>query len=604
MRNVVRALCWTLLPVAPLPLFAQSTDLLQIYQNFEIAKATNQVAQALQYGNDALRLAETDDRSARVDLLRSLGEYAAQASQDAQAGEYYERALALQEAELGPDHPDLVPVLSALTDLRLRAQRYAEAEALLQRILTIERAAYGEHHPNAIATLGKLRELYRATGNTEGLARVEALLRPAAPVERGLSPAPPGLASRNRRYPQTQGFATVRVFYGTNRAPTGAVKPAEYYGKARGELQYGELEVTIPRIHKEAALETRSRWSEYTFGADQATLRSRYVLLDRVAPLARGAFVQALRQQIASAPSRDVFIFVHGFNNSFEDTARRTAQLAYDLDFDGTPMMYSWPSQGTTTAYAIDEATAGIAGRRMAEFLDTVVSQSGAQRIHLIAHSMGNRVLIEALQTYLARRALDKRQGIFGQIVFTAPDVDRDYFVDALESLASAAERVTLYASDNDYALRTSQFIHGAPRAGIAGETIIRTAGLDTIDMSAVPADALGHSYFAANAGAIFDIFSLLWRGDPPSKRCGMSAQSGAGAVAVWRYNVEDCQGDEVFEAGLLLKRFGDAARARVMANIATLTDPSQKQQWSLILKQLDRLLASPAPPAGATATK
>ena len=66
-----------------------------------------------------------------------------------------------------------------------------------------------------------------------------------------------------------------------------------------------------------------------------------------------------------------------------------------------------------------------------------------------------------------------------------------------------AADRVTLYASDSDYALRSSQFFHGAPRAGSAGAVIIRVAGLDTIDMSAVPADMLGHSYFAANSGAI-----------------------------------------------------------------------------------------------------
>src|ERR1700742_2886290 len=114
---------------------------------------------------------------------------------------------------------------------------------------------------------------------------------------------------------------------------------------------------------------------------------------------------------------------------------------------------------------------------------------------------MGNRALIEALQTFLAKRAPDKRQHLFGQIVFTAPDVDRDYFVDVLDSLRGSAERVTLYASSNDYALRSSQFLHGAPRAGTAGDVIVRLAGLDSIDMSQVAPDSLGHSYFAANAG-------------------------------------------------------------------------------------------------------
>ncbi len=139
---------------------------------------------------------------------------------------------------------------------------------------------------------------------------------------------------------------------------------------------------------------------------------------------------------------------------------------------------------------------------------------------------MGNRALIEALQTYLAKRAPGKRQHIFAQIVFTAPDVDRDYFIDAIGSLRGTAERVTLYASGNDRALHYSQFVHGAPRAGTAGDVIVKLAGLDTIDMSAVPADALGHSYFAANSGAIYDIFRILWRGDPPPQRCGMSSHA------------------------------------------------------------------------------
>jgi hypothetical protein len=50
----------------------------------------------------------------------------------------------------------------------------------------------------------------------------------------------------------------------------------------------------------------------------------------------------------------------------------------------------------------------------------------------------------------------------------------------------------------------------------------------------------------------------------------------------------------------VMMKRFGDLARAQVEANIQSLTDPSQVQEWSLILKRLDVLLAPAAVPAGA----
>jgi esterase/lipase superfamily enzyme len=619
MRRNAAFLCLTMLAgalglAAPAAVFAQSADLLRAYQSFESAKAANKVSEALKAGDVAVKLTdEGGDKQGAVELLRNLGDFAAQAGEDRPAAEYYQRALALQEAALGPDHPDLVPVLTALANLKLKDKRYSDAAALEQRILNIERRAYGEHHENVLATLNRLREIYRAGGDAAATARIdaEAAAAQASPSppppagERGLPGIPGGIAGANRRYKQSQGFATVRVFYGTNRAPTGDLKPALFYGKGRGELQYGYLNVTIPQIHKEAELETQPRWAEYTFVLSEASMRRRYVLLDQVTPLAKDDFVRALRQQIKDSPSKDLFIFVHGFNNTFEDAARRAAQMAYDLDFDGTPILYSWPSQGFVAAYAADEAAVGISGRKMADFLETVVSQSGAQRIHVLAHSMGNRALIEAMQTYLAKRAPNERQHIFGQIVFTAPDVDRDYFIDAIDSLRGTAERVTLYASDNDHALHYSQFVHGAPRAGTAGGVIIKLAGLDTIDMSAVPADILGHSYFAANSGAIYDIFRILWRGDPPPQRCGMSKPRDGGTLTVWSFNADACKGDEMLEAGVMLKRFGDLARERVMANMSALTDPSQKQQkieWQLILDRLNGLLVPASAAPGGTA--
>ena len=600
MMRFITLLWVAALVLAPWSTRAQSIEQLRAYQNFENAKAANKTSAALKLGKEAVRLTEgAGDKQELIEMLRNVGDYAAQAGSDEQASEYYIRALNLQEALLGSNHPDLVPLLTALAELSVKDKRYSDAEAQLTRIVSIERTAYGDRHENTLSTLAKLRELYRMTNNAEGAALVDAQLQPPPAANRGSLPRPGEIAGKDRRYQQNaQGFATVRVFYGTNRAPTRESKPAQFYGGARGDLQYGSLDVTIPRIHQEAQLETQPRWVEYTFTADQAAMRAQYVLLDKVTPLEKSEFVRQLHQQISESRFKDVFIFVHGYNNTFEDAARRTAQMAYDLDFDGTPMLYSWPSQGSASAYAVDEAAVGISGRRLADFLETVVTLSGAQRIHLIAHSMGNRALIEALQTYLAKRAPENRQHIFGQIVFTAPDVDRDYFTDAIPSLAGSAERVTLYASDNDYALRTSQFVHGAPRAGTAGDdVIVRLAGLDSIDMSSVPADALGHSYFAANSGAIYDIFRLLWRGDPPPQRCGMSNRKAGSSLTVWWFNADACKGDDMLEAGVMLKRFGELARQRVLANISALTDPSQQQEWKLVLTRLDSLLPTVVQP-------
>ena len=572
---------------------AQSAEQVHSYQDFESAKAANQVHEALAAGAKALKLAaaENADSPVQIDLLCSVAEFAAQSGESQIAVDYYQRALALQEAALGADHPDLVPTLTALADLQLKLLHYAEAESALQRVLSIQRATFGERHPNLVVTLQQLRTLYVATHDTAGQARVDAELKPAPATTRGLSPPKAGGPAR---YNADAGFATVRVFYGTNRARTEQNAPANFYGKARGDLQYGFLEVTIPKTHKIAELES-PQWSDFSFTVNVAADRKKFVLLDKIVPLSKPDFVDNLKQAIAKAPSRDVFIFVHGYNNTFEDAARRAAQLAYDLNFDGTPILYSWPSQASATAYTVDEAVTPISGLKMGDFLNTIVTQSGAARIHLIAHSMGNRVLIDALLAFLARRGPDNRQHIFSQIVFTAPDVDRDYFAAAFDSLYGIAERLTLYASDSDYALRTSQLVHGAPRAGSAGASIIRLHGLDTIDMSGVPADTLGHSYFAANGGAIYDLFRLLWRSDTPNQpqRCSRSDRAAGDALVVWRFNVDACKGAQLLAAGEYLKQYGDAARQHILNQISAITDPSAKLDWQMILDRLNGLLPS-----------
>jgi esterase/lipase superfamily enzyme len=598
------ACAWLLL--APGFSLAQSVALFLPYQKFEQAVAAGDYSGAEKYGRDALAAAQSapgSDAHDLIDLLRSVAEVCAKAGDDQQAMQFYQLALAKQESELGADHPDLVPLLSALVDLHLRNKEYPAAEELLQRILKIERAAYGERHDNVLLTLKQLRDTYRAAGDTAAAARTSQQIDGfgSASKEVANTTFARGFQAKDSRYKMNNGYATVRVFYGTDRKPTGKLKPVEFYGKERSDLQYGYLDVTIPEVHQEAQLETQPSWDLYSFVVGDAG--SRYVLLDQVTPLTRDDFINKLRQQIKDSPSQDVFIFVHGFNSTFEDAARRCAQLAYDLDFDGTPMMFSWASAGSATAYMKDEATVTASGRKMAQMLDDVVARSGARRVHLIAHSMGNRALMEALQTYLARRAPAERRDIFDQIVFTAPDVDREYFVNAIDSLAPAAKRVTLYASDTDLALQSSQILHDAPRAGLAGVNIISLPSIDTIDMSAVPADSLGHSYFAANNGAIYDLFRLFWRGEPPPDRCGMSYRKSAGLVRVWLFNVDICRGDALLVAGELFKRMGAQALTQAQANVQALTDPSQKQQWQSILSALKGLLAndtqSAAPVAG-----
>jgi hypothetical protein len=210
---------------------------------------------------------------------------------------------------------------------------------------------------------------------------------------------------------------------------------------------------------------------------------------------------------------------------------------------------------------------------------------------------MGNRALLDALSLYLARRTPANPGSPLGQIVFTAPDVDRDLFVDAVSALKGAGERLTLYASNNDRALQGSELLHGAPRAGLAGNRLVLLDGLDSIDMSAIEADMLGHSYFADDTGAMYDLFRLLWRGDPPPRRCGMEALRDARTGSAFRYNVGRCSGPEVLLAGVLFKRFGNVAQRLVRSRISAVREPAQREEWQRILTRLDDLLKTGGTP-------
>src|SRR5207245_2644693 len=76
-------------------------------------------------------------------------------------------------------------------------------------------------------------------------------------------------------------------------------------------------------------------------------------------------------------PQRKAFVFVHGFNNSFEDAARRTAQIYHDVEFDGVPLFYSWPSKGKLRDYSYDTNNADQAVGYLKAFLQDLAGRGG-----------------------------------------------------------------------------------------------------------------------------------------------------------------------------------------------------------------------------------
>jgi esterase/lipase superfamily enzyme len=305
----------------------------------------------------------------------------------------------------------------------------------------------------------------------------------------------------------------VPVFYATDRSYDGAAPPAQRYGSGRGDMSYGIVEVSIPRDHQTGMLETPSPWHA-EFHADP----DRHVLVLSVSRDSGADFFAKLRETLARSPGKDAFVFIHGYNTTFEDAARRTAQLAYDLRFPGVPILYSWPSQGEVIKYVVDTNNADWTVAHLETFLADVAARSGASTIHLIGHSLGNRILLAALEGY-ARRVSAKKAAPFTDVLLTAPDVDAAIFRQHVSRVLASARHFTMYASSNDVALYASETLAEFPRAGDTRDGIVVVDGIDTIDASAVDTSLVGHSYFADNASVLADIDDILRRHAAPDQR-------------------------------------------------------------------------------------
>jgi esterase/lipase superfamily enzyme len=335
--------------------------------------------------------------------------------------------------------------------------------------------------------------------------------------------AMPGGASIAAGIPKTAPnagtHAVVKVFYGTDRRVQKADLTKIYYGPERAAMSYGQAIVSIPRDHRMGQLERPAVWRFWNTEDPE-----KFVVLLSAGALERGQYIGALQQDVRASRRKEALVFVHGFNVSFEDAARRTAQMKYDLGFEGPAVFFSWPSKGQVSGYKDDLETINASIDNIKNFLTEVSRDTGAATIYLVAHSMGNVGLLNAL-TRMTNTERARAMGKFREIVLAAPDIDRNVFInDIVPKIAGRRNRVTLYASGNDRALQASEQINKEPRAGDTRHGIVIGGGLDTIDASDVDTSLVGHAYYAENRTIMSDMFYLIQQGVAPGQRFGLES--------------------------------------------------------------------------------
>ncbi|NND99907.1 MAG: alpha/beta hydrolase [Pirellulaceae bacterium] len=267
----------------------------------------------------------------------------------------------------------------------------------------------------------------------------------------------------------------------------------------------------------------------FEFREDQ----SEHIVLTTATELSKSEFQERLAETVATSQDRDLLVFIHGYNVNFESAVQRTAQMAVDLPFEGVPVCYSWPSQGRLMGYSIDENNSQWTVTHLKEFLSELASDSGARSINVVAHSMGNRAMTAAMKQIQWETKTELP--VFDRIVLAAPDVDADHFRrDLAPSLMSIANQVTLYASSDDQALIASKRVHGYPRAGESGTNLVVVPGIETIDVSGIDLSLLGHSYYGDNQSILRDLYEVV-RARLPARRRGSLVPRRAGELTYWQ---------------------------------------------------------------------
>ena len=309
------------------------------------------------------------------------------------------------------------------------------------------------------------------------------------------------------------------LWFGTNRKPIAPEDISKGFSAERDrQIHYGTCEVAVPKSHKIGSVGTP--WWKFTVTDDRLKLeRQSLKLLHEV------SFFDSIKQslQVHDLDKNCALVFIHGFNVSFEAAALQAAQMGVDLQLQGIMAFYSWPSKARLACYPADEATIEASERYIAEFLLGLAQKSGVKKVHIIAHSMGNRGLLRAMQR-IVTQVQATSDVLFGQIFLAAPDVDPDIFQDLAEAYQKLSERTTLYVSAKDKALATSGIIHREPRVGFFPPITVMD-GIDTVEVSNIDMTLLGHGYFADARALLQDIHELLTHNTSPESRFGLRSR-------------------------------------------------------------------------------
>ena len=318
------------------------------------------------------------------------------------------------------------------------------------------------------------------------------------------------------------GTRRVDMLVATTRERTNS---AEMFSGARGQgLAFASIAVSIPPASARQVGEVQ--WPRQVPGnpaMDFVTLKADVV--------DRSEALSWFQRTVRGVPRRQVLVFIHGFNNRFEDAVFRFAQVVHDSDAPVVPVLFTWPSRGSVLAYGYDRESTLYSRNALEKLLNAIARDPAVGEISILAHSMGNSLALETLRQMAIRdgRVAPKIRNV----LLAAPDVDVDLAKEAIIDMGPKTKRpaFTLFVSQDDRALAVSRRVWGSSaRLGAINpdqepfRTQIERANVTVVDLTKLRAgDALHHGKFAESPEVVRLIGRRLAEGqDVSGSRIGL----------------------------------------------------------------------------------
>ncbi len=220
-------------------------------------------------------------------------------------------------------------------------------------------------------------------------------------------------------------YLQIPLLYMTDRAITnnGYTNQRKYEEGSIYNVYCGSLQYTLENSDDKNLTPAREHMGWHN--ADKPA--KRHSLIVKSLPgsgtsMAYDKFGQAIVDTVKRTGAKEVFIFLHGFNNPFAASASKAAMLAYSVECP--VVLYSWPSVGKILQYPVDECNNEWSqehfNRLIEELLD--LKEKYGLKFDLVGHSMGNRLAIRSAQMVRGKH-------LFEQVFLVDPDLDAETFV-------------------------------------------------------------------------------------------------------------------------------------------------------------------------------